>query len=163
MHARPSAHWGRMTRICVSNLIILGSDNGVSHDQRKAIIWTNAGILLIGPLGTNFSEILIEIHRFSFTKIRLKMLAAKWRLFCLGLNVLTWHAVHNTRFNLIRDGVHDALPYYGPVMSYCDGNLLWKLASVIAWCQAISWANVDILWIGYLWTNFNEISAKCCK
>ena len=28
------------------------------------IIWTNAGILLIGPLGTNFSEILIEIYIF---------------------------------------------------------------------------------------------------
>ena len=34
--------------------------------RRQAIIWTNAGILLIGPLGTNFSEILIEIHIFSF-------------------------------------------------------------------------------------------------
>ena len=34
----------------------------------QAIIWTDAGILLIGPLGTNFSEILIEIHTFSFKK-----------------------------------------------------------------------------------------------
>ena len=28
---------------------------------RQGIIWTNAGMLLIWPLGTNFSEILIEI------------------------------------------------------------------------------------------------------
>ena len=34
-------------------------------DGTKAIIWTNAGILLIRPLGTHFSEILIEIHVFS--------------------------------------------------------------------------------------------------
>ena len=33
----------------------IGSDNGLSPDQCQAIIWTNAGILLIGPLGTNFS------------------------------------------------------------------------------------------------------------
>ena len=31
------------------------------YGRRQAIIWTNAGILLIGPLVTNFGEILIEI------------------------------------------------------------------------------------------------------
>ena len=56
--------------------------------RRQAIIWTNAGILLIGPLGTNFSEILIEIQTFSFKKIDFKMSSVKWRPFCLGLNVL---------------------------------------------------------------------------
>ena len=82
-------HWGRVTHICVSKLTIIGSDNGLSPDRRQAIIWTNAGILLIGPYGTNFSEILIEILTFSFTKMSLKVSSAKWRLFYLGLNVLT--------------------------------------------------------------------------
>ena len=50
-------HWGRVTHICVGYLAIMGSDNGLSPGRRQAIIWTNAGILLIGPLGTNFSEI----------------------------------------------------------------------------------------------------------
>ena len=50
-------HWGRVTHICVGKLTIIGSDNGLSPERRQAIIWTNAGILLIGPLGTNFSEI----------------------------------------------------------------------------------------------------------
>ena len=54
-------HWGRVKHICVNKLTIIGSDNGLLHGQRQAIIWTNAGILLIGPLGTNFSEILIAI------------------------------------------------------------------------------------------------------
>ena len=81
-------HWGRVTHICVSDLAIIGSDNGLSPGGRQAIIWTNAGILLIGPLGTNCSEILIEILTFSFKKIRLKMSSAKWRPFCLSLNVL---------------------------------------------------------------------------
>ena len=81
-------HWGRVTHICVTRLTITGSDNGLSPERRQAIIWTNAGILLIGPLGTNFSENLIEILAFSFTKMRLKMSSAKWRPFCLGLNGL---------------------------------------------------------------------------
>ena len=49
-------HWGRMTPICVSKLTIIGSHNDLSPSQCQAIIWTNAGILLIGPLGTNSVE-----------------------------------------------------------------------------------------------------------
>ena len=82
-------HWGRVTHICVGKQTIIGSDNGLSPGRRQAIIWTNAGILLIGPLGTNFSEISINILTFSFTKMRLKVSSAKWRPFCLGLNVLS--------------------------------------------------------------------------
>ena len=33
-------------------------------DSAKVIIWTNAGILLIGQLGTKLSEILIKIQTF---------------------------------------------------------------------------------------------------
>ena len=82
-------HWGRVTHICVGKLIIIDSDNGLSPERRQAIIWTNGGILLIGPLGTKFSEILIKIHAFSTKKMQLKMSSGKRRPFCLGLNVLT--------------------------------------------------------------------------
>ena len=78
-----------MTHICVSKLAIISSDNGLSPGRRQAIIWTNAGILLIGSLGTNFSEILIAIQISSFGTMHLKMSSAKWRPFCFGLNVLT--------------------------------------------------------------------------
>ena len=78
-----------MTHICVSNLTTIGSVDGLSPGRRQAITQTNAGNLLIGPLGTNFSEILIKIPTFSFKKMRLKVLSAKWRPFCLGLHVLT--------------------------------------------------------------------------
>ena len=56
--------------ICVGNqnLIIIGSDNVLSPGRRQAIIWTNAGMLFIGSLRTNFSEILIKIQTFSFIK-----------------------------------------------------------------------------------------------
>ena len=81
-------HWGRVMHTCVGNLTIIGSDNGLSPGRRQAITWTNVGILLIGPLGTNFSEMLIELHTFSFKKIHLKMSSGKWRPFCLVLNSL---------------------------------------------------------------------------
>ena len=86
---RSLTHWGRATHTCVGKLTIIGSDNGLSPGRHQAIIWTNAGILLIGPLGTNFSEILIEIQTFSLTKIRLKISSAKCCSFRLGLNVFT--------------------------------------------------------------------------
>ena len=69
-------HQGPVTHICVGNLTIIGSDNGLSPGRRQAIIWTNAAILLIGPLGTNFSEISIEMQTFSFKKMRLKVSSA---------------------------------------------------------------------------------------
>ena len=48
---------GYVTHICVGRLNIIVSYNSLSPGRRQAIIWTNAGILLIGPLGINYSEI----------------------------------------------------------------------------------------------------------
>ena len=94
-------HWGRVTHICLSNITIIGSDNGLSPGRRQGITWTYVGILLNGPLGTNFNEISIGIQTFSFKKMHFKMSSAKWRPFCLGLNVLRasiWYLiqVHGT-------------------------------------------------------------------
>ena len=77
--------------ICAS-VATIGSDEGLSSGWRQAIIWTNAGILLFRNLGTNYSELLIEICIFSFNIMQLKMSSVKWRPFCLGLKEL------NTRF-----------------------------------------------------------------
>ena len=82
--------WGRVTHICVGNLTIIGSDNGLWPGRRQAIIWTSAGTLLIGPLGANFCESLIEILTFSFKKMRLKVSSQKWGPFCPNLNVLSY-------------------------------------------------------------------------
>ena len=62
-------HWGRVTHVCVGTPTIFGSDNGLSPGRRQAIILTNASTLLIGPLGTNFSEILVGIQTFSFKEM----------------------------------------------------------------------------------------------
>ena len=77
-----STHWARVTQICVSKLKIIGSDNGLAPGRRQAIIWTNAGISLIRPQATNFSEMLIKIHIFSLKKMHLNMSSEKWRPFC---------------------------------------------------------------------------------
>ena len=42
--------------------------------QCHATTWTNADLLLIAPLGTNFSETQIKIQNLSFMKMHLKML-----------------------------------------------------------------------------------------
>ena len=82
-------HWGRVTHICASKLTSIGTGNGLSPGRRQPIIWTNAGILLTGPLGTNFSDILIKIHTFSIKKVHLNRYSAEWRPFCLGLNLIS--------------------------------------------------------------------------
>ena len=63
-------HWGRLTYICVSNLTIIGSDNGLSHWSTPSQYQNqfNVGILLIPLLGANLSKTLIEIQIFWFKK-----------------------------------------------------------------------------------------------
>ena len=50
--------WSLVMHICVSKPTIIGSDSG---HYPVTIIWPNDGILLVGTLGTNVNEILIEI------------------------------------------------------------------------------------------------------
>ena len=83
-------HWGIVTHICVSKRTIIGSDNGLSPSRHQAIIWTIAGILLIGPLGTNFSEIFIEENAF-------ENVVCEMAFICLGLNVLRSYLFQYTR------------------------------------------------------------------
>ena len=57
-------------------------------------------MFLIAPLGKEFSEILIDIHTFSFKKMHLKISYGKWRPFCTGLKVkascITQHSWHQS-------------------------------------------------------------------
>ena len=89
--------WGRVTHPCVGKLSIIGSDNGLSpFDRLQTIIWTSAGILLIEPLETHFSEILIKIHIFSFKKMYSKISSGKFRPQCVkqlkaAVTLRVWH------------------------------------------------------------------------
>ena len=68
-----SAHQGWVTQICISKW---------EHhwfEQRQAIIWTNADVLLTGPLGTNVSKIKSNATTFiqenEFENVIYKMVA----------------------------------------------------------------------------------------
>ena len=124
-------HWGRVTHICVGKLTIIGSDNGLSPAWRQAIIRTNAGLLSIGPLLTYFSENLIKIQQLSLKKMHVKMLSAKWRSSCLGLNVLTqyprvtWHVS-----DLVFLGSAD-----GPESAWHQALAWWCQDTTLTMCQ----------------------------
>ena len=137
-------HWGRVTHICVGKSTIIGSDNGLSPDRRQAIIWTNVGILLIRPLGTYFSEILTGIQTFSFNKMHLKMSSAKWRPFCLGLNVLKC----NLRTHA-RDENYEHV-FWNIQNTFVDKS---TLIQVIALCPQATWR--------YLCQCRRELQKKC--
>ena len=125
----------------LSKLNIIGSDNDLSPVCRQAIIWTNAGILLIGPLGTHFSEMLIEIYTFSFKKMQVKMLSVKRQPFCLGLNVLNrmncticHKAIFHTTFFHYLSSVPEKLLWFIKHLSdglYIFYSNLWNLSSEI--------------------------------
>ena len=109
------------------NLVSIDSDNGLSPDRRHAIFLTNAGILLIGPLGTNVSEIRIKIHNFSFTKMHLKMSSGKWRPFCPGGDELNQNAVEVgvCMRSHIQEFLLDKITYpsHIPMMTSSNGNI----------------------------------------
>ena len=67
-----------MCRIYASvNWVIIASGNGLSPVRRQAITWTNARLLSIRLLGTNFNEIWIGILSISFKKVHFKMSSAE--------------------------------------------------------------------------------------
>ena len=118
----------------------IGSDNGLSHGGRQAIFWSNAGILLIGPLRMNFSEILIKIYPFSFKKMHVKTSSGKLRSFGLGLNVL----IHwRLKIDIIRSA------NWTSIVS-CNGFFDVRSATI-----DVSWLSVDVLLIrplcSFLW------------
>ena len=94
-------NWGQVTQRSVSKLTIIGWDNGLSLGRHQAIIWVNARMLLIRISGTNFSEILSEIHTFGFKKMHFKISSAKWRQFFPSLNVLNIMLKNQVRINSI--------------------------------------------------------------
>ena len=83
-----------MTHICIRKLTIIGSDNGLSPGRCQAIIWTNAGILLIGRMGTKSNEILINVYSFIqenvFENVVGKVMAILFRPQCVTRQAL-WY------------------------------------------------------------------------
>ena len=132
----PLTHWGRVTEICVSKPTIIGSDNGLSPGRRQAIIWTNAKVLWIGPMGINFNDILIEIYSFSFTKMHLKMSFGIDHFVSASMcdgQVLTHIRVTGPKWVLF----HQQLERLGREIMY--------LSAVVAQCWQKIWIHLKIL------------------
>ena len=157
------------------NLAIIDSDNGLSPYWRQAIIWTNARILLIRTLGTNFSEILSKIHTFSFKQMYLNILSGKWRPFCLRLNELSLVPPHalvsgwSVEIACCRQrGKHGTLQW--TMSDFCVFN--YKLCILSAYCatrpptgrrQLKHWSlliRINSLAPGRCCSNFNSILFK---
>ena len=71
--------------ISMFSLLLSCREEETLHTRHSIVL----RILLIGPIGTNFSEILIKVLTFSFKKMHLKVSSANWLTFCFILNVLT--------------------------------------------------------------------------
>ena len=82
-------HWDRVTHICVGKLTIIGSDNGLSPGRRQAIIWTNAGILLIGPPRNKLQWISNQNSYIFIQENPFQNVVWKRGPFCVGPNVFT--------------------------------------------------------------------------
>ena len=101
------SHWGLVTHICVNYVTIIGSYIGLLPGQRQAIIWTNDKKLLIGPLRTNLSEIIIKIfiQENVFENVVWKMLAILSQPRCanqnLNISLHTGHGhwIHHNKLN----------------------------------------------------------------
>ena len=82
------------------NWVSIGSGNGLSPVWRQAITntWINTGLLSIGLLGTNFSEIWIGILSFSFKKMHSQLLSARMSAILSRVNIwndFTWNEMVN--------------------------------------------------------------------
>ena len=60
----------------------------LTPDGCQAIIWTNAGISLIEPLGINFGEIWSKLPQFSYVKNNFKMASILSHPQCVKMNVI---------------------------------------------------------------------------
>ena len=84
------AHWGWVKKMVV---VLQTTYSNAFSSMEILVFWLiffwrwHLRVLLIISI-TNVSEILIEIHTFSFRKMHLKLSSVKWQPFLLSLNVL---------------------------------------------------------------------------
>ena len=71
--------WGIPPKFILHGPNLANTHSSISSISTYFAKW----VLLIGPLRTNFSEILIEIHTFSFKRMQLKMLSVFCQTSCM--------------------------------------------------------------------------------
>ena len=121
----------------------------------------HAGLLLLGPLGTNFSEIFIKIQNFSFMKINLKIFSVRIAAILSRGDEFTLISLKCHGSEIVHNNFqHSWLTHWGWVTNICVGKLTIIGSDdglLPGRCQAIIWTNAGISLIWPLATNFNEI------
>ena len=120
---RALTHWGRATHICVSEITIIGTDNGLSPGRHQAIIWINAGLLQIGHLGKASMIFFIKTHTFSLKKIHLIMSPGKLRPFLVSASMCEWWRHNMEAFTAILVVCEGNLPVTGEFRSQRASNV----------------------------------------
>ena len=148
--------------ICGSRLTMTGSDNGLSSERCQAIIGTNAGILLIGHLGTNYSENLIKILIFSFTKnaiesVICEMAAILPRPQCVNSCRLSDITRHNMSAPLRHVVLNQQLDVFFPIARL--GADQWKLHIICSyWEESSYFSTRDVIFVStILWHHRSEL------
>ena len=129
-------HWDRLTHICVNKVTIVCSDNGLSAGQRQALTWINARIMLIGPLGTNFSVISIDIQIFYSRKC-----ISKCRLPNGGHFV--WTSIFSLMFNTVSSNLAQSCDL---VLFKCHPQLATILQCLWAYLLRLVYILVKYSW-----------------
>ena len=140
---------GRMTHDCAL-LAIVGCDKGLLPSRLHAIIWTNHGLCLLGPLGTNFSEIRIKIPESLYKKISSKMLFAKLRLFyfdCIMLRPHIWECSVWQRYNMTR-------PHRLTILQLCHSKAGRKRLDFLYVCCEYIVSYSVCIWYRYMFYDY---------
>ena len=130
--------------ICISIQTIIGSDNGLLTGRQQAIIWTTAGILLMGFLGTNVNRILTQntyilIKGNPFENIIWKMVVILSQPQCVNPSEISWDVRHNL---LTTDGKYRST-------SWTDSIAL--LTFYVLNCFEETWKKIVIFSYFYKW------------
>ena len=147
------------------NWVSIGSDISLSPVRHQAIAWTNADLLSIGTLRTNFSEIRIKIQNVSFMKMHSKMSSAKWRPLCPGGDELTsWIVTKRRPFCRQRCHVQVLEWKFGSILTHW-GRGRDKMAAAFrtTFSNASSWMKMFESGLKFHWSFFLRVEFTICE
>ena len=105
--------------------------------RRQAIIQTNAWLLWIGHLGTNFNDLLINIQNFLLTRMHLTISSAKWRPFHLGGDEFE-------RTRLLANGLDYWVRLNAPLSVDCHIRISCTITSRFSNSTRLKWINSKV-------------------
>ena len=131
------------------NWVSIGSGNGLSSVRRQAITWTNAVLLSIGLLRTNFSGIRIGIPSISFKKMQLKLSSTKMAaILSMGIWVNEIGPWRHRRFGISVSKLGDVFPLMDITCRHSDQTSFKIPLKVIGFRSGFSGRDISSV---YLW------------